>query len=328
MRNVVIFVVIALLIGCSFLAREKPPVKPVEKPFRVALLVEGSIYDQGWDSQAYLGLKQIERTMHAQVTYIQHCRTDASKRDHTKALAEQGYSIIYGNGRGYEATFNKLGALYPSTHFIFFNGQPVGPNVSSINFTPKSIGYFSGMVAGLLSKTHKIGLIPALNSMEEIEPFIAAAKEQSPANRVFVQQVNDWNDQTKSSEIAHTMIKKGADILVPMGDGYNARVIIEAKNAHILAVGYVSDQSFIAPDTVVTSTIQQVRDVYIEVAKECKAHKLRGGSLYFDFKDGVQKLAPFSPAVSKNDQKKILDRLNKYNEGLFTLPGSVHGKTD
>ncbi|WP_027417290.1 BMP family ABC transporter substrate-binding protein [Aneurinibacillus terranovensis] len=318
MKKLWLFLVLSLLTGCSSLFHVNQSKQ--ETPFRVALLVEGSIYDQGWDEQAYLGLKQIERTMGAQTSYLEYINTTSLRRKSVETFAKQGYSLIFGNGRGFEKTFNELAVQYPATHFVFFNGHPSGPNVSAVNFTPESLGYFSGMAAALMTKSHVIGLIPAFGDLKEIQPFIMAAKAQNPKNRIMIQSVNDWNNRMKAGCIARKMIKGGADILVPMGDGFSIQVIMEAHNANALAIGYISDQSFVSKKTVITSTIQQVSKLYLEVAKEYKTHTLRSGSLYFDFKDGVQELAPFGPMVPSQVQRKLFYEIQRYKEGTFVLP--------
>jgi basic membrane lipoprotein Med (substrate-binding protein (PBP1-ABC) superfamily) len=322
LRKLLLLLALLLLVGCSISSsfEETKNVTPPEAPLKVALLLEGKIYDQGWDNQAYVGLKEIERKMNAQIFYMQYVNTEKKQADETKKLAEQGYQLIFGNGRSFETVFNNLAPAYPNTRFVFFNGRAAAANVSAINFTPESMGYFSGVVAGLMTKTHKIGLIPAYSSMYEIEPFIQAAKEQNRANKVIVREVNSWNDGRKAVQIAKRMIDEGVDILVPMGDGFNIDVLMEAHHAKRLAIGYVSDQSFVSKETVVTSILQNVADVYLKVARKYKEGMLPAGCLTFDFKDGGQDLAHFGPMVPPAVQGKVKQKLEEYKTGAFSLP--------
>jgi transcriptional activator of comK gene len=325
MRVIIIVILVLIATACSPLFQVENAVRVEEgTSFHAALLVEGEIYDQGWDSQAYKGLKEIERTMNAKVKVVQYVDNDDKRRSETEALAKEGYQLIFGNGRSFERAFNSLAKKYPNTHFVFFNGQSKETNVSAMNFTPESMGYFSGMVAGLMTKTHKVGLIPAYQSMKEIDSFVKAVKEQNSANQVLIEEVQDWNDGEKAEKIASEMIKSGVDILVPMGDGFNLKVIMEAHHANRLAIGYISNQSFVSKETVITSTVQHVTNLYVEIAKKYQEGTLQGGSLYFDFQDGVQELAPFGPMVPPGVQKKVMLRLAQYKEGKFTLPVVVH----
>jgi transcriptional activator of comK gene len=321
LKKLLLLLVLLLLVGCTTFPSFKTKNAALDdQTFKVALLLEGKIYDQGWDNQAYIGLKEIERKMNAQIAYVEHVNTEQKHFAEAKKLAEAGYDIIFGNGRIFETAFHRLAPEYRNTHFIFFNGKATEPNVSAANFTPESMGYFSGMVAGLMTKTHKIGLIPAYRSMKEIEPFIMAAKAQNKANQIIVQEVNDWSDGKKAVQIAQTMIKQGVDILVPMGDGFNIDVIMEAHHAKRFAIGYVSDQSFVSKETVVTSTIQKVSETYLRLAQQYRNGKLVGGNLTLDFKNGAQELAPFGPMVPTSVRETVAKQLKSYKEGAFALP--------
>ncbi|MEZ2733145.1 BMP family ABC transporter substrate-binding protein [Aneurinibacillus aneurinilyticus] len=322
LKKIPLLVALLLLVGCLLysLIENKKNVSLKKPPFKVALLLEGKKDDQGWDNQAFRGLQQIERELHAQIVYKQDINTDQIQITETKKLAEEGYDLIFGNGRSFESIFNRIAPIYPKTHFVFFNGKSNIPNVSAVNFTPESIGYFSGMVAGLMTKTHKVGLIPAYHSMKEIEPFFQAVKEQDQRNQVIVQEVNSWNDGAAAVKIAKSMVEQNADVLVPMGDGFNIDVIMEAHHAKRWAVGYISDQSFVSRGTIITSTVQDVTNVYLQIAKQYKDGSLPEGCLLFDFKNGGQDLAPFGSMVPNPIQNKIKQKLDEYKKGAFFLP--------
>ncbi|AMA73725.1 MULTISPECIES: BMP family ABC transporter substrate-binding protein [Aneurinibacillus] len=325
LRKLLCLPILVLFVGCSLLPQAENPVNPsVEKPFKVALLVEGKIYDQGWDNQAYMGLKEIERKMRAQILCVQYVNTEEKQIAQAESLAKQGYELIFGNGRSFEAVFNRLAPAYPNTRFVFFNGKALALNVLAVNFTPESMGYFSGMVAGLMTKTKKIGLIPAYSSMKEIEPFIAAVKQQNRENSVMMEEVGSWSDGAKAIQIARRMIDKGADILVPMGDGFNIDVIMEAHRAKRFAIGYISDQSFVSKETVLTSTVQNVTSVYLKIARQHKSGQLLGNCLTLDFADGSQDLAAFGAMVPEAVRKKVRQKLYEYKTGVWNLPVQYH----
>ncbi|WP_157738026.1 BMP family ABC transporter substrate-binding protein [Aneurinibacillus soli] len=321
MKKIVIMVLFLLLVGCVPHGQSamNQSVSQAIVPLKVGLLVDGKIYDQGWDGQAYRGLKAIERTYQAQVECIQDADQPDVQWREAKRLADSRYDLIFGNGRSFEAVFNKLAVSYPKTRFVFFNGKAQGENVSAINFTPESTGYFSGMIAGTMTKSHKVGLIPAYQSMREVKPFIAAVKEQNPNNEVLVQDVKSWSDGKKAGEIARKMIKEGADVLAPMGDGFNIDVIMEAHHAGQLAVGYISDQYFVSKNTVITSVVQNLSSLYVRIFEQYQSGALKSGDVEVDFADGAQQLGTFSPTVPDEVRRKINKKLEEYEHGAFVL---------
>ena len=74
--------------------------------------------------------------------------------------------------------------------------------------------YLSGMVAGGMTKSNKIGLvggfpIPEVNRL--MHAFMAGAKEVNPKAEFTVTFINSWFDPPKAKEAAFAMIDKGAD---------------------------------------------------------------------------------------------------------------------
>lgn len=324
-RKLFFLLALLLLSGCSLLSSDKEEkYVPQNKTLKIALLLEGKKYDQGWDNQAYDGLKEIKRTMNAQTIYMQHVNTEQKQIAETKRLAEQGYGLIFGNGRSFEKVFNQLAPVYPNTHFVFFNGKSEVDNVSAINFTPESLGYFSGMVAATMTKSKKVGLIPAYSSMNEIAPFIRGVQDHNKKVKVMVRSVNSWNDGEKAVQIAQQMMEEGADILVPMGDGFNIDVIMEAHHKGRWAIGYISDQSFVSKDTVITSTVQNVSDVYVKVAMQHKEGTLPSGCVNYDFNNGGQDLAGFGPMVPPFVREQLEQKIKQYKTGELSLPLRIH----
>lgn len=323
MKNFLVIFFLLLLISCS-----NVEIKPNQDgSFKVGLLLEGSAFDQGWNSQAYSALIHMEKEMDASVKYAEHVNTEEKIYKETEKLAREGYELIFGNGRAFEKSFNKISPSYPHVHFVFFNGKPEGENVTSINFVPESLGYFSGFTAGLMTKTGVIGLIPALSTMKEIPAFIAGAKEKKTNNKIIVKVVGDWVNKEKASACARELIKEGADILVPMGDAYCIDVIMEAgKNKGVYAIGFVSDQSYISKKVVITSTLQNLKKMYIDTAVHYKSNSLASGVQKVDFKDGAQSLSSFGSMVSPGIQEKIETRLKNYIDGKEPLPHEAVGE--
>lgn len=321
--RIAIFFLLFILVSCSYTGFNSRQ----DELFKVGLLLEGSAFDQGWNSQAYSALLHMEKEMNASVKYVENLDTESLIYKETEKLAQEGYDLIFGNGRIFEKAFNQVAPSFPHSHFVFFNGVPKGSNVTSINFVPESLGYFSGMTAGLVTKTHIIGLIPALSTMKEIPAFIAGAKEQDPNNRILVKVVGDWVNKEKARQYARELINEGADILVPMGDAYCIDVIMEAhKHQNVFAIGFVSDQSYISEKALITSTLQDVRKMYIDSAEQYKNNVLPGGIRKIDFQDGAQSLSPFGPMVSPDIRKKIETKLQNYMNGKESLPEEVFGE--
>ncbi|WCK56527.1 BMP family ABC transporter substrate-binding protein [Aneurinibacillus sp. Ricciae_BoGa-3] len=322
-KTTAIILLLTLLVGCSAFSDPSSPDPHTDNntptKMKVGLLLEGNIVDQTWESQAYKALRKIREQFNATVEFKEKVDTPQKKLIETERMAKQGFTLIIGNGRAFESSFNQLAPRYPSVKFVFFNGQPAGKNVTSYNFDPAH-GYFTGMIAGLLTKTHKIGLIPGFANSKSISYFIKGAKDQDPRNEVYMEPVLSWDDKARAGKIADDMLKKGADILAPMGDGFNIEVTMRAWKAHAHVIGYISDSSFMARDTVLTSSLQNVYQIYLQIADDFAHNRLASGKFILNYKNGAESYAPFNPQVPAIVQEKVMRKISDYNNGRFKLP--------
>jgi transcriptional activator of comK gene len=312
---ILLIVLLVIVAGCFMLSHPIPQDQP---SFKVGLLVEGNIYDQGWDSEAYAALIQIERNFDAETEYIEFHNqgTEESFESQAKRLAEEGFDLIFGHGRIFEKPFNKLGPKYPDTTFVFFNGNAEGENVFSVSFTPVSMGFFAGMTAGLMTKSGVVGIVAALPDMEEIKGFQAGVRYANPSVKVLTETVGSWGDREKGKMHSLNLIKQGADVLFGAGDGFNIEVINAAREKGVYAVGFVSDQSFISRETVLVSIIQNVRKVYLDIARKTKYNELGNKhEQVYDFTNGGQRLTNFGDMVPEEVQAKIRQALEQYRLG-------------
>ncbi|WP_420469292.1 BMP family ABC transporter substrate-binding protein, partial [Bacillus licheniformis] len=82
-------------------------------------------------------------------------------------------------------------------------------------------------------------------------------------------------------------------------------------------IGYVSDQSELGENVVLTSTIQHVDDAYELTADEFNKGTLKGGKRSFDIQEGVIEMGKFSPVVDpsfQEEMKRLIDEYKKTNK--------------
>jgi basic membrane lipoprotein Med (substrate-binding protein (PBP1-ABC) superfamily) len=114
--------------------------------------------------------------------------------------------------------------------------------------------YLTGMVAGGLSKSGKIGMVggyPIAEVNRLRNAFMAGAREVNPKVQFLVTCFSSWFDPPKAKEAAFAMIDKGADVMYAERFG----VSDAAKERKVLAIGNVIDTQAQYPDTVVASAL-------------------------------------------------------------------------
>ncbi|TWI57228.1 BMP family ABC transporter substrate-binding protein [Halalkalibacter nanhaiisediminis] len=310
-----------LLIGCTDPTNSSTNQK-------VGLLLEDTIDDQGWNSKGYQGLLNIHTNMNTEVVFKEEMDSEEKVHHAVAEFVEDDVRLIFGHGRIFADFFTDLGKTYPDIHFVSFNGDVEGENVTSLHFDSYSMGFFAGMIASTMSKTGDVGVIAAFPWQPEVEGFKDGAKIGNSKTSVHVKFVDDWTDGERALGYFDELKKENVDVVYPTGDGFHVKVIEEAKREGIFAIGFVGDQSDLGESTVLTSTVQHVDHLYEIVAKQYYNNELEAGNVSYDFQDGVISLGQFSPKIPEEIQVQIEDAVNTYIETgeLPTKPFSKEKK--
>lgn len=306
-RWVTLLLLLTNLVSCSQTDTDSREVK-------VGLLVPDTIDDQVWGTKGYKGLLQIKSQLQIDAFYKEGITSEAATRSAVDEFVDKGVNLIFGHGSEYTTFFNDIADEYPDVHFIFFNGNTRKENVTSLNFEGHAMGFFGGMVAGKMTESNKVGIIAAFEWQPEINGFYEGVLFQNDEVDVDIGYVQNWDDGEKAIEIANKMIADGVDIIYPAGDGYNVPVIERLKEEGLYAIGYVSDQADLGKETVYTSTVQHVDQLYLLIANKFIEGNLESGNLSFDFQDDVISMGTFSPKVDQNFIGELKDYIEKYKE--------------
>lgn len=273
---------------------------------RIALLMEGPTFDQGWNSSAFESVQELHKTYGFPLKIASNLNAGEITAV-AEAYAATGYDLIIGHGVIFSEPFSKIAPQYPETRFVSFNGEAVHPNQSTVRFDMKPAGYIVGKLAALMSKSHKVGyiLIDKPPEYDQVEGFIQGVKAADPETVVEVAKVGDFNDIPAALNAARQLIKRGVDVIYTTGDSFNLAVITEAQKSDIYAIGYISDQRYIAPNHVLASLVQDVRRVYTLMLENYFKGTLPSGKVTYGIVEGVNYLSPYGPMVPKTVQEEI-----------------------
>jgi basic membrane lipoprotein Med (substrate-binding protein (PBP1-ABC) superfamily) len=161
--------------------------------------------------------------------------------------------IIFGDAFGNEEAVRSVAADYQDIAFVFGSGGgPANPNFSVFDNWIHEPAFLAGMLAGGLTETGVVGVVggipvPEVNRITNA--FIAGAQETNPEVEAKVSFINSWFNPAAAKEAALAQIDAGADVLYAERFG----VIEAADEKGLIAIGNMSDQSSLAPESVVTS---------------------------------------------------------------------------
>ena len=211
-------------------------------------------FEQQWVSRIHTALKAAEAR--GEIEY--KATENVANADYERVMREYataGNQLIVGEAFAVEGAARKVAKDFPKTAFLMgSSGKPQAPNFSVFDNYIQEPAYLTGMIAGGMTKTGKIGLvggfpIPEVNRL--MHAFMAGAKEVNPKAEFTVTFINSWFDPPKAKEATFAMIDKGADVLYAERFG----VSDAAKEKGKLAIGNVINTQPQYPDTVVASAL-------------------------------------------------------------------------
>jgi len=241
-----------------------------------------------------------------------------------REYAEKGNTLIVGESFAVEAAARKVAKDYPKVSFLMgSSGKPQAPNFSVFDNYIQEPAYLSGLIAGGMSKSNKIGMvggypIPEVNRL--MNAFMAGAKETNPKAEFMVTFINSWFDPPKAKEAAFAMIDKGADVMYAERFG----VSDAAKERKVLAIGNVIDTQKDYPDTVVASALWNMEPTIDRALKAVKEGKFKaedyGQYSMMKFKGSeLSPLGTFDAKIPKAIKDKVAQRQKEILDGKFTV---------
>ena len=280
-------------------------------------------FEQQWVSRLHKALNAAQAR--GDIEY--KASENVSNADYERVMREYataGNALIVGESFAVEAAARKVAKDFPKVSFLMgSSGKPQPPNLAVFDNYIQEPAYLTGMIAGGMTKTHRIGMvggfpIPEVNRL--MNAFMAGAREVNPKVEFSVSFINSWFDPPKAKEAAFAMIDKGADVMYAERFG----VSDAAKERGKLAIGNVIDTQAQYPDTVVASALWNMEpsvDRAIKLVKEGKFTAEDYGP-YSMMKHKGSELAPlgtFEKKVPADLVAKVKAKEADIRAGKFTV---------
>ncbi len=172
-----------------------------------------------------------------------------------RTYAETGdYDIVFGD-TAYADAIDKVRGEFPNTMFVMTGSgnRGLGGNAYWIFIHAHEPAYAMGELAGKMTKSNVIGIVstfPAEDTNDQINAFIAGAKEANPSVKPKITFIQSWFDPQKSNEATTAQIAAGADQVFQMSGSFEV-----CQKKKVLCYGNYIDMSSAAPDAILASTV-------------------------------------------------------------------------
>jgi basic membrane protein A and related proteins len=303
----------------------KATVAPASEGMSVALLLPGSIGDAGWNANAYKGLQEIEKQG------IKTAFTESVPVPDIEAAfrgyAEQGYDLVIGHGYEFGEPAIKIGAAFPDTKFAVSGKAPpnltIPPNVGFTDQQEFQGAYLSGVLAGLTTKSNKIGYVGGMEiptQLANLAAYTKGAQSVNPKVQILGVLTGTFEDPTKGAEAAKTQIANGADVIMQTADSTGMGAIQAASEAGVWIIGYGADQKEVAPKQMLSSLVIHSPKAIASQIDLMKNGTFGGKVWTAGIKEGIIDIAPFGDMVSKDVQDKVMAVKDDIVSGKFQVP--------
>jgi basic membrane protein A and related proteins len=316
-----------------------PPTGTATTPDAGPELTIGFIYvgpkdDFGYNQSHFQGQEIISKLAGVKTVDEANVPETATVQETMLSMINQnGATMLFPTSFGYfDPHILKIAKENPKIQFLHCGGlykegvHP--PNVGSYYGYIDEAEYISGIVAGLTTKSGKLGFVaakPIPQVLRNINSYTLGARSVNPKATVQVIFTGDWSIPVKEAEAANSMVDQGVDVMTCHVD--SPKVVIEtAEKRKIFCTGYHVDQSKLAPNGFLTGSEWDWGTVYTQYVEEAKAgktlaeggipHLVRGG-----LKEKFCKVSPYGAPVSDATKKEADAVLAKFMDGTMIIYG-------
>lgn len=212
----------------------------------VAMVLSGLITDAAFNQYTYEGMMRAAEEKGFKCAYREEVSQD-EQLEVIRQFAQQGYSIIIGQGGQFGDALAQVADEFPDTQFVFSVGSDTygKPNLSAATVSYSEAGYLGGIMAALTTKTNKVGMITGVfyaNQAMMRDAFEKALHSVNPDIEFVTNETNDWADTDTAYNVAKAMITDGCDVLFPCLDAAGAGVAAAVDDSEgCMLVGSVAD---------------------------------------------------------------------------------------
>lgn len=315
--GLVLLLTILLVLGCTRKREE------TEAALRVGLVFDvGGRGDKSFNDSAYRGLELAKKELGIYYEYIEPGE-GSDRESGLRMLASQKFDLIFGIGFMFSDDIAHIAREFPEKKFACIDytvkpGEEIPPNLAALKFREEEGSYLVGALAGLLTKTNKLGFvggmdIPLIHKFES--GYKAGVRRVNPKATILVGYAGvtgeAFKNPAKGKEIALSQYGQGVDIVYHASGSTGLGVFEAAREKDALAIGVDSDQYYEAPGYILTSMIKRVDSSVYNTIKDTIAGQFKGGVHTFGLaEDGV------GYVYDENNKDLISDEVRKKVEEL------------
>ena len=293
--------------------------------FKIGMVTDvGGVNDGSFNQSAWEGLQRAGEAFGCEVKYIES-KGDADYVPNIESFLDEDYDLIVCVGYMMADAVRDAAELYPDQKFAIIDDASNADldNVTCMMFEQEQASYLVGLAAGYTTESNVVGFVVG-QANETMNSFgygyLAGVLDANPDATILQYNANSFGDASAGKTAVNTMVTKGADVVFHAAGGTGLGVIDGCKENGIWAIGVDSDQSSLAPETILTSALKRVDNACYDATKKAILGTLEGGVATYDLAAGGVDIAPTTDNLSKDVLEKIEDAKKDIIAGDLVVP--------
>ena len=252
-----------------------------------------------------------------------------------KALQEcvdEGCNVIFTTSWGYMKPTADMAEKYPDVYFSHGTGyMSNGKNFNNYFGRIYQARYLSGIVAGMNTKTNKIGYVAAQDSTNSevtggIDAFALGVYSVNPDAVIHVKITNSWYDPAAEKAATEKLLAMGCDVMSQHCDTPYPQTLAQEKGVY--GIGYNSDMSKETPKSCLCSVIWNWSAYYTSAVKSIIDGTWDGSNYYGGMSEGLVEITDLADFCVKGTQEKVDEASSLILSGKFNVFDGVMQTND
>ena len=230
-------------------------------------------------------------------------------------------NVIFTTSWGYMNQTEDFAEKYPDIYFANATGYlSNGKNFTNYFGRIYQTRYLSGIVAGLKTKTNKIGYVSAMGTDNSectggVDAFAIGVESVNKAAKVKVAVTNSWYAPDDEKKASDALIAAGCDVLAQHCDTTAPQEASQDNGTW--SIGYNSDMSKETPKATLTSVIWNWSAYYTSYISSIINASYDGKNYYGGMKENLVSLTELSSLCESDTADKIKEAKENIISGKF-----------
>ncbi len=251
-------ILIGLIVGAA-VAWVAKPVPPTPTYNKIGIILgTGGLGDKSFNDIAYAGAVRARDELGIVFDYAEPKAISEYEGFQTNFAKTGEYALIVCIGFDQADALNKTAQAYPDQNFAIVDMVVDFPNIASLVFKANEGSFLTGVVAGMMTQTKKVGFVGGMDIPLIRDFFVgykAGVEWANPSATVLDPVfVGGWGDPTKGKELAVSLIGLGADAIFAAAGKSGLGVLEGVHENGVMGFGVDACQDYLYPEIIASMT--------------------------------------------------------------------------